>query len=140
MKQGLAEVVMPELAVGGSAAAAAVHADAMLVDRAVVEDLNEVIRRHGAGKVDTLVAIKVRRCRLKAVQRRAESAWSQRLTLICDELVSSFAFNFNLRRYIKDFKKGIYDLQWENTKLEMDTDDLAGGLFRTTSQLTSDKR
>jgi len=41
---------------------------------------------------------------------------------------------------IKDFKKGIYDLQWENTKLEMDTDDLAGGFITTTSQFTSDTR
>ena len=28
-----------------------------------------------------------------------ESAWFQRLKLECDELLSSFAFNFNLRRY-----------------------------------------
>jgi hypothetical protein len=30
---------------------------------------------------------------------KVESAWSQRLKLDCDKLVSFYAFNFNLRRY-----------------------------------------
>jgi len=30
-----------------------------------------------------------------------ESAWFQRLKVKCDEPFSNFAFNFNLRRYIK---------------------------------------
>ena len=34
-----------------------------------------------------------------------ESAWFQRLKLKCDEPLSNFAFNFNLRRYNLD----IYD-------------------------------
>ena len=56
-------------------AQAAAKADAVLIDRSVVEHLNEVIQGHGAGKVETLVAI-------------------------------------------KDFKKGIYDLQWEKERLD----------------------
>lgn len=55
--------------------------DAVLVHRSVVEDVNEVIKKHGGSKVDTLTAI-------------------------------------------KDFKKGIYDVQWLNIKLEMDGVDL----------------
>jgi len=30
-----------------------------------------------------------------------KSAWCQRLELKCDEPLSSFAFNFNLRRYVE---------------------------------------
>jgi len=41
----------------------------------------------------------VGRCRLNPIEPRVESAWLQRLKLNCDEQVSSFAFNFNLRRY-----------------------------------------
>jgi hypothetical protein len=37
--------------------------------------------------------------RLNPVDSRFESAWFQLLKLKCDELLSSFAFNFNLRRY-----------------------------------------
>jgi WD40 repeat protein len=81
MKQGEVEVMLPDLMLGGGPKANAIKADSMLLHRHVVQDLNEVIQRHGGGKVDTLVAI-------------------------------------------KDFKKGIYDLQWENTKLHMDSDDL----------------
>jgi len=32
-------------------------------------------------------------------ESRVESAWCLRLKLKCDELLSSFAFNFNVRRY-----------------------------------------
>lgn len=81
MKQGEVEVMVPDLKLGAGPAARAIKADSMLLHRGVVQDLNEVIQRQGAGKVDTLVAI-------------------------------------------KDFKKGIYDLQWENTKLHMESDDL----------------
>jgi hypothetical protein len=44
----------------------------------------------------------VRRCRLKPVALRVGSAWCQRLQMNCDELVSTFAFNFNLRRYMME--------------------------------------
>jgi hypothetical protein len=37
------------------------------------------------------------RCNLKGVEPRVESAWFHRLKLEYDELLSSFAFNFNLR-------------------------------------------
>jgi hypothetical protein len=36
---------------------------------------------------------------LKPVEPRVNSVWSLRLNLICDEVVSTFAFKFNLRRY-----------------------------------------
>ena len=42
---------------------------------------------------------KVRRCRLYHVNTSVEGAWLQRLKLRCDEPLSTFAFNFNLRRY-----------------------------------------
>lgn len=81
MKQGEVEAMIPALALGEGRRASVVRADSMLLHRGVVQDLNQMIQRHGGGKVDTLVAI-------------------------------------------KDFKKGIYDLQWENTKLHMESDDL----------------
>jgi len=40
----------------------------------------------------------VRRCKLKCIETRVESAWFQRLKLSHNELLSSLAFNFNLRR------------------------------------------
>jgi hypothetical protein len=46
--------------------------------------------------------IKVGRCRLNPLKPRVESAWFQRLKLGYDEPLSRFAFNFDLRRYIKD--------------------------------------
>ena len=52
-------------------------------------------------KVITLLAEsrhKVGRCRLKPVEPLVESAWLQRLKLICDELDASLAFNFKTRR------------------------------------------
>ena len=55
--------------------------DAFLIDRKVVEEVNEIITRHGEAKTEVLVAI-------------------------------------------KDFKKGIYELQWENKKLQMEAEDL----------------
>jgi len=42
-----------------------------------------------------------RRCRLKPIEPRVGSAWSQDLQLKYDTLLSSFAFNFNLRRYVR---------------------------------------
>ena len=44
----------------------------------------------------------MRRCKLQVFERRAESAWFQRLKLNYDEPVSNFAFNSNLRPYILD--------------------------------------
>jgi len=40
----------------------------------------------------------VGRCRLNPVEARLERDWHQCLKLKYDELLSSFAFNFNLRR------------------------------------------
>jgi hypothetical protein len=38
-----------------------------------------------------------------SIKARVESAaWYQRLKLLCDEVLSNFAFNFNLRRYIEE--------------------------------------
>jgi transmembrane 9 superfamily protein 3 len=45
--------------------------------------------------------LEVGRYRLVPVQPRIESARSQRLKLSCDELLSSFAFDFNLRRFLE---------------------------------------
>jgi hypothetical protein len=45
---------------------------------------------------------KVGRCRLKSVEARVESAWFQRMKLKYDKPLSNHAFNFNLRRYIKE--------------------------------------
>jgi len=47
------------------------------------------------------VILKVRWCRFKPFETRVESACCQRLKLNCDELHSSFAFEFNLRRCLK---------------------------------------
>ena len=83
MTQTYVEALEPEFLMGGVAdlkAQAEAKADAVLIDRAVVEHLNEVIQKHGAGKLETLVAI-------------------------------------------KDFKKGIYDLQWEKERLAMEGED-----------------
>ena len=41
----------------------------------------------------------VRQCKLKRLETRVETAWLQRLKLKYDELLSSFAFNSNLRHY-----------------------------------------
>jgi hypothetical protein len=59
--QTYVETIEPEFELGGITdlrAQAAAKADAVLIDRSVVEYLNEVIRGHGAGKVETLIAIK----------------------------------------------------------------------------------
>ncbi|QDZ19022.1 hypothetical protein A3770_02p15400 [Chloropicon primus] len=56
--------------------------DALLLERTVIQDRNQVIEKHGGQKVDILKAI-------------------------------------------KDFKKGIYDIQWENQRLEMLEEDWA---------------
>jgi hypothetical protein len=48
----------------------------------------------------------VRRCRLKRVKTRVESAWSQRLRLKYDEPLSKNAFNLNLRRYTTAAMRG----------------------------------
>ena len=51
--------------------------------------------------VDGLAAdVVVGRCRLKPVESCVESAWSQRLKLKYDELLSNVAFNFILRPFI----------------------------------------
>ena len=44
---------------------------------------------------------KAKRCTLKQVEPRVESAWFNCLKLNCDQLVSSFDFKFKLRRYTK---------------------------------------
>ena len=83
MLQTYVEALEPEFELGGVAdleAQAAAKADAVLIDCSAVHYLNEVIQSHGAGKVETLVAI-------------------------------------------KDFKKGIYDLQWEKERLAMEGED-----------------
>jgi len=41
----------------------------------------------------------VGRCRLTPSPPQVDRAWFQRLALKCDESLSNFAFNFNLRRY-----------------------------------------
>jgi len=41
----------------------------------------------------------VGQCRLTLSNPSRTRAWFQRLKLICDEPLSNFAFNFNLRRY-----------------------------------------
>jgi hypothetical protein len=48
-----------------------------------------------------IVVIKVGRCRLTVSNPSRKRAWFQRLKLKCDEPLLTFAFNFNLRRYIK---------------------------------------
>ena len=50
------------------------------------------------------------------VETRVQSAWLQRLKLKCDKLLSGYAFEFNLRRYIKD---GIDEVRWRNKQLGM---------------------
>jgi hypothetical protein len=48
------------------------------------------------------VSLMVGRCKSNGVETRVQSAWWQRLKLKCDEQHSTFAFNFNLRRYTMD--------------------------------------
>ena len=45
--------------------------------------------------------IEVRRCSLKPVDTRVESAWCQLLKLSYDEVLSNLAFKFNSRRYME---------------------------------------
>jgi len=56
------------------------------------------------GKSVTLVE----RCKLKPVETRVETAWCQRLKLKYDELLSSFGFNFTLRRYPLDHLRHVW--------------------------------
>ena len=74
LKQGQVEIVK-ELA-------SANMEDALLLDRTVIQDRNQIIEKHGGQKVDILKAI-------------------------------------------KDFKKGIYDIEWENKRLDMLEEDWA---------------
>jgi hypothetical protein len=48
------------------------------------------------------IHVEAGRCMLSPVESRLESACFQRLKLISDELLSSFAFMFNFRRCIKE--------------------------------------
>jgi len=76
--------------------------------------------------VGPTLRFKVRRCMFKPIEPRVESAWFQRSNLKAnwDELVSSFAFNFNLRHYIKAGDTLNVTLQ----------NDLAGGVLRSEVQ------
>jgi dsRNA-specific ribonuclease len=50
-----------------------------------------------------LLYLMVGRCRFESIKTRVQSAagvCNQRLELKCDEVLSNFAFNFNLRRYL----------------------------------------
>ena len=52
-----------------------------------------------------LASVAVGRCRLTVSKPDFKRAWFQRLKLKCDESLSNFAFNFNLRRYTEaEFK------------------------------------
>ena len=81
VRQGLAEAIVPDLTPTGLEVTKAAEADVMLIQRDVVNTLNNSIFKHCEGKVKRLTAI-------------------------------------------KDFKKGIYDLEWENARLNMEADDL----------------
>ena len=81
VKQGWAEAILPDLTPTGLEVTKAAEADVMLIQRDVVNTLNNSIFKHCEGKVKRLTAI-------------------------------------------KDFKKGIYDLEWENARLNMEADDL----------------
>jgi len=54
------------------------------------------VMRRAAGRAGRVM---VGRCWLKPFVSPVESPWCQRLKLTCDILLSSFAFNFNLRHY-----------------------------------------
>jgi hypothetical protein len=55
---------------------------------------------HGYGPQVLLLLIHlVRRCKLTLSNLTQNRTWVQRLKLECDELLSSFGFNFNLRHY-----------------------------------------
>ena len=60
--------------------------------------------------------IEVEWCKLKLNKTRLESAWSQRLKLNCDILLSSFTFNLHLRQYVKvdavDNRSGDTAMHW----------------------------
>jgi len=60
----------------------------------------QVIAQFGA-QLDGVIPYmdRVGRCTLKVFKSRVDSTWFQCLKLKYDKLLSSFAFNFNLRRY-----------------------------------------
>jgi len=64
------------------------QADSILAGQSHFESSEELL--------SNLPSLMVRRCKLKRVETRAETAWCQRLTLGCDKPVSSFASTFNL--------------------------------------------
>ena len=74
LKQGQVEIVQDFVSANME--------DALLLERTVIQDRNQVIEKHGGQKVDILKAI-------------------------------------------KDFKKGIYDIEWENNRLDMLEEDWA---------------
>ena len=49
-----------------------------------------------------IIRRQVGRCKLAPAETRVEGAWFQLLKLQNDKLLSSFAFNINLRRYSED--------------------------------------
>ena len=50
-------------------------------------------------------------CKLKPLQARVETPGFQRLLLKCDELISSFAFNFNLRLYSQEHAPHVWEVR-----------------------------
>jgi len=52
------------------------------------------------GDREAAMGMMVRRCTLKQVDPRVESAWFQLSKLNCADMLSRFAFNVNLRRYM----------------------------------------
>jgi hypothetical protein len=75
--------------------------DSLLGVEAVVGDAggNPAAYNQRVAEYWKAMLVVVGRCKLKRVESRVESAWFERLKLRYDKLLSSFAFNFNLRRY-----------------------------------------
>jgi len=55
--------------------------------------------------METTLSSKVGPCKFKPLATRVESAWRQLLERNYDELLSTFALNFNLRRYTAEARR-----------------------------------
>ena len=69
---------------------------------AMSEELQAQREAVAAAAAAAEAGVSVERCRLKPVGTRGESAWFQHLKLKCGEPRSSFAFKFNVCRYISE--------------------------------------
>jgi hypothetical protein len=84
-------------------------------DQAIVRDNGEQMSAFHKGNQKTqlkntehmLIVEKVGRCKLNPMKPMLKATGTRRLKLECDEPLSNFAFNFNLRRYKKAIREEV---------------------------------